>query len=153
MNYAVILPTLRVGPNPVDEQDFEELKELGITAILSLQSAEDVAPGRDRARAASLGLVHRNIAILDFDCEDLQKKLPRCVEILDELLKAGHSVYMHCTAGVSRSPTVAAAYLHWSLDMPLERALEHVCASRNCSPNRDAILKSERAANITGRQR
>jgi len=153
MNYSIILPTLWLGPNPIDTEEFDDLKALGITAILSLQSPEDVEePGRDRTMAASAGLTYCNVAVIDFDSDDLRNRLPTCVKALERLLQAGHTVYLHCTAGVSRSPTVAAAYLHWYLGMPLDRALDHVCELRNCCPDKDAILKSERPANAVGRQ-
>ena len=58
---------------------------------------------------------------------------------LDRMLKTGHTVYLHCTAGTGRSPTVAAAYLHWCLAWPLERALAHLRDARDCSPNAEAM--------------
>jgi len=45
------------------------------------------------------GLAFRNMPITDFDSADLQHKLPGCVSALDGMIKAGHSVYVHCTAG------------------------------------------------------
>jgi protein-tyrosine phosphatase len=80
-----------------------------------------------------------NMPVTDFDSADLQRRLPECVRALDGMLKAGHSVYVHCTAGVSRSPTVVVAYLHWCLEWPLAKALAHVKKIRDCCPNSEAI--------------
>jgi protein-tyrosine phosphatase len=137
-----IAKNLFVGSSLHDASEVERLRSLGITAILSLQTEEDIgAEGLNREKKAAVAaeLAFRNVQVNDFDAADLRRRLPQCVLALDELLKAGHTVYLHCTAGVSRSPTVAAAYLHWCLAWPLERALTCVCEARDCSPDADAI--------------
>jgi protein-tyrosine phosphatase len=142
MNVKCITPNLYVGPAPYDGADLEELKSLGITAILSLQDDEDIIEGalkRKRAEAAQANLTFRNVPVLDFDSSDLRDKLQRCVAELDRLLKASHTVYVHCTAGAVRSPTVVAAYLHSCLNWPLTKALSHVRKQRNCSPDAEVI--------------
>lgn len=77
--------------------------------------------------------------VRDFDTADLQRNLPLCVAVLDHMLKASHTVFLHCTAGTGRSPTVAVGYLHWCLAWPLDRALAHVRNCRDCSPNVEAL--------------
>ena len=49
------LPNLFIGPNPRDQADFEQLQAMKITAILSLQSENDVKRSEflSRRRAAS----------------------------------------------------------------------------------------------------
>jgi protein-tyrosine phosphatase len=142
MKWDRVMPGLFVGPDPREEADFEALKAAKITSILSLQTKDDL---RDRGieweerSALKVGLAFRSVPVTDFNSADLQRKLPDCVSVLDGMLKAGHSVYVHCTAGVSRSPTVVAAYLHWCLGWPLRRALTHLEETRNCAPNSDVI--------------
>lgn len=141
-----VLPGLFVGPDPRDGADFEALRSLEITAILSLQTEDDLRDrgvGWEAKAARAAGLAFRNMPVTDFDSADLQRKLPECVSVLDGMLKAGHSVYVHCTAGVSRSPTVVVAYLHWCLAWPLTRALAHVTETRDCCPNSEAISRAE----------
>jgi hypothetical protein len=41
MNCGRVLPNLFVGPAPMDDDDFRQLKALNITAILSLQTEDD----------------------------------------------------------------------------------------------------------------
>lgn len=136
-----VLPNLFVGCFPEDAAEMRDLRALGITAILSVQSEDDLDDGLDgqEAAARSAELVWRNVAVRDFDVVDLRRKLPQCVMALDGLLAAGHTVYLHCTAGVGRSPTVAAAYLHWYQAWPLEQALRHLRSCRDCSPRGAAI--------------
>ncbi len=79
------------------------------------------------------------VPLRDFDPVDLREQLPECVCALDQLLSAGYSVYLHCTAGTGRSPTVAIAYLHRCLDWDLDRAAAYVKERWECSPNMEAI--------------
>jgi hypothetical protein len=57
---------------------------------------------------------------------------------LTALIAAGRTVYLHCTEGVGRSPTVAIGYLHWSLGWGFDAALSHVEQARQCLPRLEA---------------
>jgi hypothetical protein len=46
------------------------------------------------------------------------------VAFIDEQRRAGRTVYVHCSAGISRGPTVMAAYLMWRDGVSRDRALE-----------------------------
>jgi protein-tyrosine phosphatase len=77
--------------------------------------------------------------IEDFNRAELQTCLPDSVAALERMLKQGHSVYVHCSAGVNRSPTVVAAYLHWCLGYELLQAFIHLHACHYCLPDAEAI--------------
>jgi predicted protein tyrosine phosphatase len=142
-----ILSNLYVGPDPRVQEEYEQLRSLNVTAILSLQTEADVRSGgieRARRMAKSAGFGFINAPITDFDKLELQRKLPDCVRKLDRLLRVGHTVYIHCTAGVNRSPTVAVAYLHWCLQWPLDQAATHLHRMRDCCPDLESIRKAER---------
>jgi protein-tyrosine phosphatase len=142
MNCDRIAEELLVGSCLLEANEVEALRSLGISAILSLQTEQDMGKrGIDWEKKAAFAanLTFRSLPVRDFDTADLQEKLPECVKVLDGMLKAGHTVYLHCTSGTGRSPTVAAAYLHWCLAWPLEQALAHVREARDCSPNVEAI--------------
>ena len=91
---------------------FDALKASNITAILEVSNHDEL---RERAvdweerSARAAGMAYRNVPVTDFDSANLRRKLPECVVARNQMLRAGHSVYVHCTAGVSRSPTVVAA--------------------------------------------
>ena len=148
MNCSFITRSICVGPNPTTGDEMRELEALGITAILSLQSEEDLRDreaGWEQSAAETIGLTYRCVPVTDFDSLDLKRKLPACVTVLHELLNAGHRVYLHCTAGISRSPTVAVAYLYWALKWPLERALDEAHWRRpGCCPLADVVRAAER---------
>jgi protein-tyrosine phosphatase len=142
MKFTWVLPNLAVGSDPRAEEEFQELKTQKITAILSLQTDEDRAEGGidgERTAAVQAGLVFCSVPIEDFNRDQLQTCLPDSVIALERMLKQGHSVYVHCSAGVNRSPTVVAAYLHWCLGYELLQALIHLHACRRCLPDGDAI--------------
>jgi hypothetical protein len=76
----------------------------------------------------------------DFSGEGLRAGLPAAVCALDKLLEAGHTVYLHCTAGMGRSPGVAIAYMYWVLGYStLDSAYAALTNIRPCGPNKDAI--------------
>lgn len=148
MECTHVLPNLLVGSDPRLEEEFQELKSLKITAILSLQTDEDRGEGGvegERTAAQKAGLAFSSVPVEDFNRADLEICLPKSVAELERLLKQGHTVYVHCTAGVNRSPTVVAAYLHWCLGMELLQALIHLHACRDCLPDVHAIHGARRS--------
>ena len=140
-----VIPHLFVGAAPLADNDFQQLKALNVTAILSLQTEEDgqeAAIESERSAAVKAGISFTNLPVTDFDRLELLWKLPKCVGTVEQILEAGNTLYLHCTAGVNRSPTVAAAYLHKCLQWPLEQALEHIRGCRGCCPDADVIRKA-----------
>jgi hypothetical protein len=145
MDYHRILPKLFIGSYPESADDIERLKrEPGITAVLNLQTDDDMRYFKldwdsllDYYK--SCGIVLRRIPVRDFDGVDLQRKLPACVSTFNDLLESGHMVYLHCSAGAGRSPTVAIAYLFWRCGWGLDQAVAYVIQCRPCSPNVEAI--------------
>ncbi len=74
MNCHRVLPGLFVGPDPRDSADFEALRLLKITAILSLQTNDDLRDrglGWEQKAARAAGLDFLNIPVTDFDSADL----------------------------------------------------------------------------------
>jgi hypothetical protein len=135
-----------VGPD-----DVKYLSQLGITAIMSLQSDEDLAfygismKRMVRAcREAQIDL-HR-IATSDFDPVALARNLPQCVAGLEAALTPRWArVYLHCTAGINRGPTTAAAYLIRSRGWSAREAHDYLTARRSCSPYLTVLEQYEAA--------
>lgn len=145
MDYHQILTKLFVGSYPASVDDIRRLKRAsGISAVLNLQTDEDIRHFQldwDLLLSdyQTSGIELRRVSVRDFDPVDLQDKLPHAVLTSDQLLRAGHTLYLHCSAGAGRSPTVAIAYLAWCCGWDLDRAVVHVQQCRPCSPNVDAI--------------
>lgn len=149
MNLDPIETNLFVGSCPQTEDDVERLRsEHGVTAVLNLQTDEDMEiwniDWRRLKRAyEKAGIVVRHEPVRDYDMEALRQRLPACVDALRELRDAAHVVYVHCTAGINRSPTTVIAYLHRCRDWELGDALEHVRRCHPCQPFLQPIVAAD----------
>ncbi len=134
-----ILPHLFVGEYPSVE-DIPWLRQaFGISAVLSLQDADDLTlKGLDIAALHDTYLRHQmtffRTPVADYDCDSLAKALPQALELLRASLQADNRVFLHCNAGCNRAPTVAIAYLHVHHAMSLAEARDFFKARRSCGP-------------------
>lgn len=144
LTFAQILPRLFVGSHPRTIADIERLRqELGVTAVLNIHTDEDMSavlldfpPLEAHYRTCRVEL--RRVPMLEQQPE-LRAKLRACIGALNELLAGGHTVYLHCTAGIGRAPTVAIGYLHFHLGWELDVAVAHVKRLRECNPHLEAL--------------
>ena len=141
-----IINGIFVGTCPTNFVDVQRLKQAGITAVLNLQSDGDFGKTRINWQAmeqhyqTSEILVYR-VKIVDFDDDDLARNLPGATQILADIIDNGHCVYVHCTAGMQRSPSVVIGYLAWNRRFGLDEAVKLVMTARNCDPPL-AVLRS-----------
>jgi len=144
MEYAQILPRLYIGSQPATIEDIELLRNnLAVTAILNLQTDEDMqAVGLEflplEAYYRTARLIFVRLPMME-EQPVLREKLTQCIRALERLLAAGETVYLHCTAGIGRCPTVAIGYLHSRLGWELDAAVSHVKQARQCSPHLEAL--------------
>lgn len=141
-----ILPALFVGEYPRVEDVAWLRQEFGISAVFSLQDAEDLAVKGLSLPALvtecrSYQIEFHRAPIADFDCESLDKALPSALEVLHTLTTDGHAVFLHCNAGCNRAPTVAIAYLHVHRGMTLHEARDFVKARRPCGPYMEVLYR------------
>ena len=106
---AWVLPNkLKVGSFP-EAPDLDCLKQEGIKAILTLC---DPAEARlDPAFASSFYCLQYSLPDSRHSSPLLIEDLATAVEMLQETLKTQGATYVHCLAGIERSPTVCIAYL------------------------------------------
>lgn len=117
LNWNVVRPDLVIGSCPRASSDLAVLQvKAGVSALLSLQHDECLErleidyPSHVR-HGRALGLTLARVPLRDFDPEDQRRGLPDAVRALHGLLRQQHRVYVHCTAGINRSPLVVLAYL------------------------------------------
>jgi len=152
MNLDQVLTRVYIGSYPASITDIDRLKdEYGITAVLSVQTDDDLERlGLDwpvlEAYYREVGIEVCRVPARDFDENDLRRKLPQAVAALDRFLKAGHTVFVHCTAGMGRAPTTVIAYLVWCENWDIETAAVHVSQHRTAIPNLRAIAAARRDA-------
>jgi len=145
MDLDQVLPRIFLGSCPRTPADIDRLRhEFEITAVLNVQTDWDFPYWEidwdeleGHYQASSIEI--RRAPVTDFDRDDLRKKLPTCVAVLDELLQADHTVFVHCSAGMNRSPSTVIAYLHWIEGWDLDEAVAHVTSCRDCDPYVEAI--------------
>lgn len=131
-----ILPNLFLGPMGITyDKDF--LQEYRITHVLSLFEEH-----------------HRTVAMMTFDIESLCFQLydkddepigdyfEKGCNYIHKAITSGGAVYVHCFAGISRSPTMVAAYLIRHHNMTATEALDFIRERRpKISPN-DGFCKA-----------
>lgn len=135
---------LWVGPCPSSPERIRGIRERGIHGLVSVQTDGDLA---EMGLSWTLmwrflvaqGFASQRQAIVDFDDRALLEGLDRAVAAVHDLRQGSRSVYLHCTAGVNRSPTVAIAYLIAHHGHELDAAWEQVTTRRPCAPNRTVL--------------
>ncbi|MCB1781628.1 MAG: dual specificity protein phosphatase family protein [Candidatus Competibacteraceae bacterium] len=129
LNWSVIRHDLVIGSCPRSLSSLDQIRaESKVSAILSVQHDEcleklEIDYPRLVRHGQTLGLSMQRSPMRDFDIEDQRHQLPNAVRALHYLLSQGHCVYLHCTAGINRSPLTALAYLTWVEGQRLDEAL------------------------------
>ena len=144
----IIQSRLWVG-SYVRPEEVRFLRQLGITSVLSLQSEKDLEdyniPLKKLLKAHEMEQIqlHR-IPTIDFDKQALAENLSQGVEELEKALSPRWSkVYLHCTAGINRAPTLAAAYLIKVQGLSAQEAYDYVTTKRRCSPYIEVLQEYE----------
>lgn len=118
-----------------------KLRSSKVRAVLSLQSKRDLkAFNIDIDRLHQLYRKHDitpfTLEILDMKMEDFVRKSNEAVKLLRQLVETYGSVYVHCTAGIFRSPQLIAIYLILYESYSIENAINHIKLRRpNAQPN------------------
>ena len=135
---------LWVGPCPNSPEKVLALTQLGITGLVSVQTDGDL---RELGMSWSLmwkflmasGISCQRVPIRDFDDDALAAGLPLAVQAVQGLHATGRATYLHCTAGINRSPTVAIGFVHRHHGLDLDAAWQQVTDRRPSVPNRRAL--------------
>jgi protein-tyrosine phosphatase len=117
LNKSEITPQLYLGGQYSDSA-ITQLKELGITLIVNMR----ITPVRDIPAMKQFTSLH--LPTRDRYAPTLEQ-LQQGVQRIDEEIKKGGKVYIHCHWGEGRGPTMAVAYLI-SQGLTLEDAIAHV---------------------------
>ncbi|CAL8111364.1 unnamed protein product [Orchesella dallaii] len=120
-----VLPYLYVG-NAKDSTNCKLLRELGIGYILSVTTNSPFSTSTTSYSSHYSSNNNNNnhleqhqssefrkmqIPVSDNLCENLSTYFDAAYEFIEEARKTGTKVLIHCQAGISRSPTIAIAYI------------------------------------------
>ena len=139
IEFSKITPELFVGTCPRTAIDLNQIRLAGVTGIVSVQTDQDFVTwdidfeGLKQA-SYDLELPIARHPIIDFDDADLKKNLLAVVDTVHRMIAVGHRLYLHCTAGQERAPTVAAAYLCRHKGMSARQAVDVLKSERDCLP-------------------
>ncbi|KAF4532730.1 hypothetical protein B566_EDAN011922 [Ephemera danica] len=131
-----ILPHLYLG-NAKDARDPDLLRHLGISRILAI-TAEESSQGAHDCQAGSPPphLPTKQIAATDNCSQNIKQYFEEAYKFIDAARCDGSKVLLHCQAGVSRSPTIAIAYLMRAERLSMYEAYKRVKSARAIiSPN------------------
>eukprot|EP00238_Polyblepharides_amylifera_P013388 CAMPEP_0196583218 /NCGR_PEP_ID=MMETSP1081-20130531/42536_1 /TAXON_ID=36882 /ORGANISM="Pyramimonas amylifera, Strain CCMP720" /LENGTH=294 /DNA_ID=CAMNT_0041904033 /DNA_START=156 /DNA_END=1040 /DNA_ORIENTATION=- len=143
--YHEVYPGLIVGTQPKTAADIEFLqKNENVSTIFNMQQDENMQEwGVDKNNLVTatkeLGMRFVHCPAVDFDQHSLRHTLPWGAALLNEAIESGGKVYVHCTAGLGRSPAMVIAYLFWFEGMQLDEAYQHLVSQRPCGPKRESI--------------
>jgi hypothetical protein len=100
---SAITSWLFVGDR-ADAADADRLLALGITHVLNVATNCPAPPHAHQ-------FVYEHLPIFDSDAQKIADVLPRALALIRDAHTSGGRVLVHCIMGVSRSVTLAAAYL------------------------------------------
>jgi atypical dual specificity phosphatase len=136
---SLILPYLYVGPCSATSATSTFIARHGITHIISLGK---------KPNSTLDSLTYLRLSIEDDPSANLSKAGGEAIAFIDKARagKTSSKIFVHCFAGISRSPAIVAFYLMQSCGMSLKRALGLVVSARpNACPNPGFVSQLQQA--------
>lgn len=133
---AVVPGELYLGSDIRSNEDIDELRRLGIKAVLN--TAHEIPDGGSNdLDLYSAFATYKKIPLRDtVEAAGVQQSIRTACAFIDNARLHSQPVYVHCRAGKSRSVMLVMAYLIHHRRWPLQRAYAHVldCRTGMC-PN------------------
>ena len=119
----MLINELALGPAPTSDRDIALLKTSGIKNIITLCKLNEMELVQD---------LRQNFNFRNFPLPDHKDKVPPSLTEVHNILnymkycKKLGPTFVHCFAGVERSPLVCIAWLMRELSLSLEEALQYL---------------------------
>ena len=136
-----------IGPYPQCEEDFQKISEKGINEIINLQTDDDIKARQinhelQKIQSKKYGININRYPIEDYCHEVMVSRLKGAADLLNDLLKKGKTVYVHCTAGMYRASSTVILYLVLYENCQVDEAVEFCAKYRPIiCPNVKAITE------------
>ena len=91
---------------------------------------------------------YHRIQIDDHLSADMVPHLVGALQFIREAHAEGKNVFVHCAAGISRSTTIASAYMMARHSLPFEEVLERIRQVRHCAMPNEGFQRQLRSLNI-----
>jgi len=123
-----VTPFLFLG-NMTDASDADTLARLGIDHVLNVTTAKPTYHQSDK-------ITYKQLLAADNGSQNIKQYFDEAFTFIDVARDCKGSVLIHCQAGVSRSPTIAIAYLIKYFSMSMVEAYRFIkCRRSIISPN------------------
>jgi len=127
-----ILPGLLLGPF-VASKSLETLLGLGVTHIVCIRDAKEAFSVRPRFPDR---FTYMTLDVEDNEEQNLIRLFPAAKTFIDNAIKQGGRVLVHCNGGISLSPAFVVMFVMQHYQLSWEDALHLVQNRRYCiSPN------------------
>lgn len=119
----ILVNKLAVGSYPREKKDFEKLKDEGIVSIFSLCNLDEILLNQNEVN----NFIFKNLALPDhksgrFPTGD---EINKSINTLNFLIEKG-PVFVHCFAGIERSPLVCMAWLKINHKLSTYESLQYM---------------------------
>ena len=137
---------LAVGSFPHAPEHVLTLQAHGVGAVLCMQSDEDLArrglhwPVMWRLYVSRKIRVSR-VPVQDFEPRDLERHLDAAVEAIAKQVSSGRKTYVHCNAGLNRSPSAVIAFVASARGLSIEAATGWLSERHECAPYPDVLAR------------
>lgn len=132
-----IVPGVFLGPYAAaGKKNFNDLKERGITHIVCVR--QDIEKNFIKPNFQDV-FQYLVVELADTFTENLIPKIPEVKQFMDNCLKGGGKVLLHCNSGMSRAPSLVIAYIMEKYGLDFRTALEFVQQRRFCIQPNDAF--------------
>ena len=120
-----------------DEEGAKEIDFFKAEQIQNVLSITDNPP----TYPPELNIIHKIINLDENKSLKIFSYLKECIDFIDNCDK----IYIHCSCGISRSPSIVIAYLMWKTHSSFSQAYNYVQKRRNCiEPNIGFLAKLQK---------
>lgn len=135
VHYDEVYPNIIVGGENA-ARNKECLTRLGVTHILNTAQGSGIGQvDTDETYYRMQGIKFMGLPLDDAEETDILRHLDEVASFIDEALRDKGRVLVHCVLGMSRSPSVLAAYLMYRKRMTAVEALKTIRQRREIHPN------------------
>ncbi|CAG0890823.1 unnamed protein product [Cyprideis torosa] len=135
-----VVPGIFIGDESA-ARDLRLIVEKGFTHILNPAEGNSVGMVNTGKRYyQDTDVLYLGFRVTDYPSSDLSRHFDEAADFIDNCLRTGGKILVHCVMGISRSATLVVAYLMIKRNMPATEAIRLVRSKRDVRPN-EGFLK------------